>query len=66
MRKAHTPVAWLSGKRACATTGRQLLQVGRADGRCFKPGNPSNALLPQPTGELRSAPLTGTPTPEQA
>jgi hypothetical protein len=24
--------------------------VGRADGRCFKPGNPSNALPPQRSG----------------
>ncbi|MBW4570551.1 MAG: hypothetical protein KME31_21770 [Tolypothrix carrinoi HA7290-LM1] len=26
-----------------------MLQVGGADGRCFKPGNPSNALPPQRT-----------------
>ncbi|MBD2446416.1 hypothetical protein H6G76_04425 [Nostoc sp. FACHB-152] len=33
-----------------ASALRQLLQVGKADGSRFKPGNPSNALPPQRTG----------------
>ncbi|MDF5740019.1 MULTISPECIES: CHAT domain-containing protein [unclassified Nostoc] len=33
---------------------RQVLQVGGADGSCFKPGNPSNALPPQRTGSPTS------------
>ncbi|MGI2905549.1 hypothetical protein [Tolypothrix sp. VBCCA 56010] len=32
---------------------RHMLQVGRADGRCFKPGNPSNALPPQRSGSAK-------------